>query len=84
MTVSWSRDQLEDNYECVDRFEVGVENLEDGEDGEDRKLCSVASKDTAGHTCRLDVSGDKYCDMRSKYLHVLKIFEVLPPGSGSG
>ena len=29
VTVSWSRDQLEDNYECVDRFEVGVENLEE-------------------------------------------------------
>ena len=60
--VSWNKDQLAENIECVDKFEVGVENI--GDDQE-RKLCSVGVKTGVdSYDCRLDVSNEKYCGHR--------------------
>lgn len=62
VTVSWSTDQLEENNECVDKFEVGVENIGDNQE---RKLCSVGVKTGVDdYDCRLDVSNEKYCGHR--------------------
>ena len=39
VTVMWNRGQFEEKFDCVDIFEVGVENSEvEGE----RRLCSVS------------------------------------------
>ena len=60
--VSWNKDQLAENSECVDKFEVGVENIEDDQE---RKLCSVGVKrGVDSYDCRLDVSNEKYCGQR--------------------
>ena len=57
ITIQWFKSQFEENYECVDKFEVGVQNIGVNEE---RKLCSVAAQGDV-FQCKLDVSDEKYC-----------------------
>jgi len=62
VTVSWGKDKLQNNYNCIDKFEVGVEIVGDQDQ---RKLCSVAVNNLVdNYSCKLNVSNSKYCDQR--------------------
>ena len=60
ITVGWNKDQIKRNFDCIDKFEVGVEDIEETDQ---RKLCSVGVG-SQRYECRLDVSSERYCDRR--------------------
>ena len=78
VTVTWSKEQFEDKFDCADKFEVGVENS--AVEGE-RRLCSLNK--TPGYfayqvlllliigpfrkdefNCKLDLSSKSHCGQR--------------------
>jgi len=57
VTVEWGKEQFKDNWECVDRFKVGIER-----GGIKRKLCSQQRKvGQETYQCKLDLSNPKHC-----------------------